>query len=355
MIMANDEQAKSPGGPTQRSTSVGTTLRGARESRQLSIEHLAAELRIEPRHLQALETDRFDAIGVPVFTKGYLKQYGLRLGLDTADLLRRYQEQVEDDEVHLVARRPIQMPDARPFGFWLLALLALAVIGALVVFFVLGRAGLPTDFMPGFGAAAPPAEAIVEPPASSPAAAPGRIVTGGTPTSRGGAATPIATALSPEGGERAAVAEIVPVDDREAPVTSALEPGGAALPILDSTVVDPAVPTGETATLDLGATAPSTVVAPADSTLPAAARVARVELRFAAECWVEAIDATGERRYYGLGRAGDRAEFDAALPLDVLLGDAGAVTLQVNGEPYAVPQPRRGNHARFSVHPVEPL
>jgi cytoskeleton protein RodZ len=349
MTMPHNEQTKPSGGPTQRSTSVGATLRGARESRQLSIEHLASELRIEPRHLHALESDRFDTIGVPVFTKGYLKQYGLRLGLDTSDLLRRYQEQVEDDEVHLVARRPIQMPDARPFGFWLLALLGLALIGALVVFFVLGRTGMPIGFMESFGAAGPPAGVGVAVPSANRTATEGRIATGPTEGTRSGAAASVATAINPDSGA-GTPGEMLRGGDREAPATAAPESGDSS----------PAGNESASAIADAGAgmaavTESPAMVVPDDAALPAAAQSARIELSFAAECWVDAIDATGARKYYGLGRGGDRAEFDAVLPLDILVGDAGAVTLSVNGEPFPVPQPRRGNRARFSVHPVEQL
>ena len=67
--------------------SVGRILSRARVARDLSLEQVSAELRIEPQQLDALEHDRFERIGVPVFVKGYLRQYGARLGLDQRELL----------------------------------------------------------------------------------------------------------------------------------------------------------------------------------------------------------------------------------------------------------------------------
>jgi cytoskeletal protein RodZ len=51
--------------------SLGQALRNARLEHDLTLEQLATELRIEAKHLNALEEDRFEQIGVPVFVKGY--------------------------------------------------------------------------------------------------------------------------------------------------------------------------------------------------------------------------------------------------------------------------------------------
>ena len=68
-------------------------LRNARLAQDLTLEQLSTELRIEAKQLNALEENRFERIGVPVFIKGYLKQYGQRLGLDVSDLLALYYKQ----------------------------------------------------------------------------------------------------------------------------------------------------------------------------------------------------------------------------------------------------------------------
>ena len=84
--MDASETRAGPSADTAAAT-VGQTLRNARTARALSIDQLATELRIEAPQLAALERNEFERIGPPVFVKGYLRQYGQRLGLSYNDLL----------------------------------------------------------------------------------------------------------------------------------------------------------------------------------------------------------------------------------------------------------------------------
>src|SRR5215831_19760129 len=103
--------------------SVGGILRDARTAQGLTLEQVATELRIELPQLQALEGDRFERIGVPVFVKGYLRQYGTRLGLDTRDLLARYYEQTSLKEVQVQPSKTIKLRDERQITVWVIAAL----------------------------------------------------------------------------------------------------------------------------------------------------------------------------------------------------------------------------------------
>ena len=89
--MADSEETSAPTPPPP--ATLGELLRTTRLNQDLTIEQLSTELRIEAKQLAALEEDRFERIGVPVFVKGYLKQYGLRLGLNVNDLLALYTKQ----------------------------------------------------------------------------------------------------------------------------------------------------------------------------------------------------------------------------------------------------------------------
>ena len=75
--MADSEQPSPPAAPRPAPATLGELLRTARLSQDLTVEQLSTELRIEAKELNALEDNRFEQIGVPVFIKGYLKQYGL--------------------------------------------------------------------------------------------------------------------------------------------------------------------------------------------------------------------------------------------------------------------------------------
>lgn len=67
--------------------SIGSRLRSARESKDISIEQAQKDTRISSRILAALEADRIDdIISGPVYAKSFIKKYASYLGLDGAAL-----------------------------------------------------------------------------------------------------------------------------------------------------------------------------------------------------------------------------------------------------------------------------
>ena len=116
--------ASTPSAPAapQPPQTLGQILRTARLAQDLTLEQLSTELRIEAKQLQALEEERFEQIGVPVFIKGYLKQYGTRLGLDVRDLLALYYKQTTLADVQIQPSRTIKLRDERQITSWILAL-----------------------------------------------------------------------------------------------------------------------------------------------------------------------------------------------------------------------------------------
>ncbi len=105
--------------------SVGQILKQARLARDLSLEQMSTELRIEAQQLEALEQDRFERIGVPVFVKGYIRQYGTRLGLDIRDLLVQYYKQNSLKDVQIQPSKTIKLRDERQITVWIIAMLDL--------------------------------------------------------------------------------------------------------------------------------------------------------------------------------------------------------------------------------------
>jgi len=108
--------------------SLGQILKQARIARDLSLEQISTELRIEVQQLDALEQDRFERIGVPVFIKGYLKQYGSRLGLDVSDLLALYYKQTTLADIQIRPNRAIKLRDERQITSWVFAAVVLVVV-----------------------------------------------------------------------------------------------------------------------------------------------------------------------------------------------------------------------------------
>ena len=71
---------------------IGSYLKREREFRQISVEEIAESTRINHVFIEAIEHDRFDELPAVAFVRGYLKAYSDHVGLDTADVLLRYEQ-----------------------------------------------------------------------------------------------------------------------------------------------------------------------------------------------------------------------------------------------------------------------
>ncbi len=299
--MGESEQPSEPAVPPPPAT-LGERLRAARLAQDLTVEQLATELRIEAKQLHALEENRFEQIGVPVFVKGYLKQYGARLGVSVADLLALYYKQTTLADVQVRPNRTIRLRDERQITSWLLAAIVLltVIVGLAAWWWNGGSFGVA---LPAEGAATP-------------------------------AVAPASTQSLPEPERPAPVP-----DQRPAPASDA----GAA--VVES--AEPDTPPAET---------PASAEAPDenDRARPAAGVTVVLGLAFDAESWAEITDARGERLLFGLNAAGRNVTLRGEPPFSIVLGNADSVRLTVDGDPYAIPRTgRQGSLARFSVDLAE--
>lgn len=62
---------------------------------------------------------------------------------------------------------------------------------------------------------------------------------------------------------------------------------------------------------------------------------------YTGDCWTEISDASGRRLLFSLGKDGRTVELSGAEPFNVLFGNPGNVSLQVNGEEFALPPTNR--------------
>lgn len=141
--MAASKSSETEQPDTPATPSLGARLKGARESQQLSIDEVAAELRISVESLTALENDRFDLLGAAVFAKGYLKQYGTRLGLDARQLVAEFEASPACTRVVIAPSRTIKLRDDRQITVWIFAGIALALVIAFLLIWWLGLPELP--------------------------------------------------------------------------------------------------------------------------------------------------------------------------------------------------------------------
>lgn len=72
-------------------TTAGELLRGAREKQHLSVQQVAEKMYLTRHYIEALEANSYDKLPGDVFVRGYLRSYARLLGLDSADILSRYE------------------------------------------------------------------------------------------------------------------------------------------------------------------------------------------------------------------------------------------------------------------------
>ena len=72
--------------------SVGKYLKAERESQKLSLQEVSEATKIREPLLRAIEEDRYDLISSPVYVKGFLDAYARYLGLDSNEIILKYQE-----------------------------------------------------------------------------------------------------------------------------------------------------------------------------------------------------------------------------------------------------------------------
>ena len=72
-------------------SSVGAHLRELRTQRGVSLEEISRSTRVLTQYLEALETDRYEALPAPVFTKGFIRAYCQALGVPPDESLAIYE------------------------------------------------------------------------------------------------------------------------------------------------------------------------------------------------------------------------------------------------------------------------
>lgn len=69
---------------------LGAYLRQARQTQAISLEQVAAQTKIRPRLLNAIEQGRLEQLPEPVYIQGFIKRFAEALGLDGAELANAF-------------------------------------------------------------------------------------------------------------------------------------------------------------------------------------------------------------------------------------------------------------------------
>lgn len=317
----------------------GESLRKARESKNLSIAEVAAQLNLTPQRLSQIEAGAFDKLPGHTFARGYIRAYAKLLDIDQARLVAEFDQFTGSDAIgsHVQSLGRIEEPvsySQRILRFVSFALLvALAVAG---FYWWQDQAEQRADT-----ASSPIAHVEVD-------GADGttQIHTLDEPEDQAVAAAQNETELSlPDvAADEAAQGEGVDESQAAAPPTEA--------PAAQSPAPEPTAPTTPTPADSAAAApaAPAPVPAPAPSEAPVvAAGEGVIRVNFTADCWTQVTDANGKVLFSALKRSGDNMEVAGKAPLELRLGFARGAQVTFNGQAVDVTPFISGETARLKL------
>ena len=272
----------------------GERCKKAREEQGMSLADVANSLHLSLSYLQALEADDYDRLPEAAFVKGYLKNYARLLGLPADDLANMFQQILNEDNSSAEHDKQ-ETPRKRGVSLvpWVLVVLA---VGALAAWQL--RSPADNDDEPAADYSAPATEADETP-------------------------------IQPDA---------VPADSEDNDATVlALSP--------DAENTDTAEDENLAAPYENAQSAESALaeVEPVDAEK-------QLRMTFAANCWVQVSDATGETLRQGEQRAGSTLTLSGVAPLQLRIGDAGAVSaITLDGEAVALPSSTPGRVVRITL------
>jgi cytoskeleton protein RodZ len=152
---------------------AGAELAAARERLDWALEDVAAQLRMRPLHLRALEAGRIDELPGNAYALGFLRTYAEALGLDPQEMVRRFKAEAAEVSHQTELEFPVPAPErGLPAGALALLGLVLVVLAYVGWYRLSGEGRLPTEAVMTVPARlAPLAEQAVRP-VAQPAAPP---------------------------------------------------------------------------------------------------------------------------------------------------------------------------------------
>ncbi len=288
-----------PSEPQQAAVTAGGLLRQARVAKGLHIAALATSIKVAPRKLELLESDRFDELPGATFTRALAQTVCRSLKIDAAPVLALLPLPVEQSLSHmsLGLNAPFRDRPGRRVPSDLQFLKSPVVLGAaLLVLASVALYLLPAGWI-GELSQQPN---VVSEPVSAPAMSSAPLV---------------AEPASAPPFNASGVVEVVGVAvAASAPVITASAPAAAASEVVAS-------PTRTTGVL---------------------------LLRTSAESWVEVIDGRGSPLLSRMLQPGETVGLDGASPLRVRIGNASATQVSFKGKPVIL-TPTRDNVAKVEL------
>lgn len=317
---------------------VGEMLRERRQELRLDIDEVGEILRIKPAFLSALEENRPQELPGPTYVIGFVRAYARHLGLDHDWVLARYKAEAAGVGARPDLALPMPLGERSvPGGPILLVALILAICGYGTWYYLsTGERSRPERV-----AAVPP---IMQPQPEQPAApatdttsSPAKQATNSTVPASSAANQQFSSGLFPGSAAATTSAAAAP---------PAAEPGGTGAapksPQPEPAGVAPAAaaPAGVTASASApqGAPPQTAMAAPQPAAAPAvpgsgsAAPTGRIEIKASADCWVQVRAPDQSIVFSRVLKAGETYRVPARPGLVMRTGNAGALSIVVDGK-----------------------
>ncbi len=281
--------------------SYGARLASQRQSAGLGVTDVAAQLRLHPNQVRAIEQEDLARLPAPAYVRGFVRSYARMLKIDPSPLLSDLNAKLEPARESVVKGGVTDYSAARAasrerkfpqwmFGSALLVLIALGVIGWLAT--------------------------QQQPPSPTPVAV----------------ATTRAASLVPP------IEPAAPLASRQtSPSQAPARETTAGEAEASTATADPVPAPTETAEPTVAASAIASGAAPT------------LVLRFNGASWAEVTDRGGRILLSQLNSEGAEHALDGELPLTVVIGDANFTSVEVRGAAFNLRPFTRNNVARFTI------
>jgi cytoskeleton protein RodZ len=299
---------------------VGEALAQARTSRGLALADVAKQLKFSPRHIEALEEERFESLPGATFARGMVRSYARLLKLDPEPLLERIADRFDaPDSGELAARfsQPVPFSDSGRRSTVLYLGLSVAVL-AVVAFaaYQWRREGVEPEAVQVAAQsvpASPEASAVAPAPLPAVASAPSKPL-------------PVAPAPSPA---------VAPAPSRPLP----------AAPVAAAPQAPSVAPPAREIAKDVTSSPAPVKVADAPKRIGSG----RIVLRCEDESWIEVKDSAERTLISSLNAAGTERVVEGRPPFTLVIGNAQHVRVRYNDAPVDLGPHTKVEVARFTL------
>jgi len=316
-----------PAGPR----SAGDALRQQRGALGLNFSDVAGALRIKPAYLAAIEEGRPDRLPGPAYAAGFVRAYGDHLGLDGAEILRRFRLEAAGLDAKPDLSFPMPLGERSvPGRAMLLLAVILAICGYGAWYYLstdeLARPERVTEVPATLLPPKPP-----KPPASPP---PAPIAPATSATTTGQAGAPPSEPVS--GTEMPAASEAEAAPSGSPPPVAATIPGipvTPPAPVPATTSAAASVPHISSASADTAAGSVLEAESGTPQTYGAVDGSTRIVLRANTDSWIQVRASDHSVLFTGVLKPGESYRVPDRAGLSMRAGNAGGLDVMVDGKP----------------------